>query len=194
MNRKKSVIHKWTVLAAGIIIFASGGLEPAAADEAAFSGALYSSALRDRAALPADLHRRAGNSIHSEDVEDEKVTNDPLIDANIGVKQYEPGSPEKIRQAVATPHIPKYLSVIGPLAPDAGSSSIQPLMGIIWNHKTESRRNWNIVLGLGGFNHPPKSFAPFDITEQILETEKNDITDQIRDAIQVIGFEIRYDF
>ena len=94
MKRKKSFIHKWTVLAAGFIIFASGGIEPAIADETAFFEALYSSALRDRAALPADLHRRAGNSIPSKDVEDEKVANDPLIDANIGVKQYEPGSPE----------------------------------------------------------------------------------------------------
>ena len=192
MNRKKKFNHKWTVLAAGFIIFSSGGPEPAAANEAAFSGALYSSLITDRTALPADRHSQIGNSIHRKDVERIKISNDLLIHARIRVKQYELGSPGKTGTAVATPHIPKNLTVIGPLASDAGSSSTQPLMGIIWNHKTKRSSKWNVVFGLGGLDPPPDDFAPFDIREQILEND--DIADQIKNAIQVIGFEIRYSF
>ena len=192
MNRKQKFNHKWIVLTAGFIIFASGGLEHSAANGAAFSDVLYSSPRMDRRTLPADPHSRAGNSIHSKDVEHEKVSNDLLIHARIRVKQYELGSPGKTGTAVATPHIPKNLTVIGPLASDAGSSSTQPLMGIIWNHKTKRSSKWNVVFGLGGLDPPPDDFAPFDIREQILEND--DIADQIKNAIQVIGFEIRYSF
>jgi len=191
MDKKNKFNHKWMALIAGLIIFISGGVEHTAANDVTLSETRSGPPLGDRLVLSAGRRPPAGDSLQSKDVEHEKLVNDFLIDANVGVKRYVFGSLGKIQPSS---HIPEKLTVIGPFASHTGSSSAQLLMGIIWTHRTASRRKWNFVFGLGGFNHSPEVFAPFGITEPILENEKNDIADQIRNAIQVVSFEIRFDF
>ncbi|MEW6670092.1 MAG: hypothetical protein AB1427_00230 [Thermodesulfobacteriota bacterium] len=80
-------------------------------------------------------------------------------------------------------------------APD---DDIRPLLGIDWEHEAGRRNKWNVVFGLGFYisnyddrNQPAVDLGP---EEPAAEREPMDLFEKLINAMQVVGFQVRYEF
>ena len=192
VKRKHKFIKIVLTASMSFMIFGAPGF--AVAGEPAFSGALYVDpppVLKLRqAAMPGRLFP---NLIHSGADEKEEINAGRLPAEALMLL------PGKWSQTGGMP-----AQMMDPLPffepPDLYNPSIAslPLLGFSWDRDAGKRNNWNVVFGLGlyisnykDWNHPPEDFG---LEEPVSNREQGDLFEKIQNALQVVGFQIRYDF
>jgi hypothetical protein len=106
------------------------------------------------------------------------------------------GERNKVEWAPAKMTGPRGL--VGPEEAYNRSGVSQPFLGLGWDRDGANRNRWNIVFGLGVYisnyrdrNHPTEDFG---LEVPVSDGEQTDFFEKIQNALQVVGFQIRYDF
>lgn len=192
VKRKYKMIK--IVLTASMFVMIFGAPGFAAAGEPAFSEALYANPppvlkLKQTAApgsLFPDLIRSGAD-------EKKEIKNDRLPAKALMLL------PSELHQMEWMPAKTIYPRSLFEL-PDLYNRSIasQALLGFSWDRDAGKLNNWNVVFGLGlyisnykDWNHPPEGFG---LEEPVSDREQRDFFEIIINTMQVVGFQIRYDF
>jgi len=192
VKRKHKMIKIVLTASMSVMIFGVPGF--AAAGEPAFSEALYANPppvlMLKQTAAPGSLFPiliRSG-------ADEKKEIKKDLLPAKALMLL-----PSELHQMEWTPAQMIYpRSLFEP--PDLYNRSIssQPLLGFSWNRDAGKLNNWNVVFGLGlyisnykDWNHPPEDFG---LEEPVSDREQIDLFEKITNALQVVGFQLRYDF
>ncbi|MDF1590087.1 MAG: hypothetical protein P1P89_01125 [Desulfobacterales bacterium] len=187
-NKRKIVLFA----SMSVMIFGAPGF--AAAGEPAFSEALYANPppvpnLKQTAApgtLSPDLVRSGAD--------EKKEIKKDLLPANALMLL-----PSELHQMQWMPAKMIYPpSLFEP--PDLYNPSLasQPLLGFSWDRDAGKLNNWNVAFGLGlyisnykDWHHPPEDFG---LEEPFSDREQRGFFETIINTMQVVGFQIRYDF
>jgi len=192
VKRKHKMIKIVLTASMSVIIF--GVLEHAAAGDPAFSAALYANpppVLKLKQTTTSDS--LSPDLIRSGAEEKEEITEDLLPAEELML------SPDELSQIEWIP-----AKTIGPQSPiepvDFYSriGAIQPFLGLGWDRDAGSRKRWNIVFGLGFYisnycdwYHPAEDFG---LEAPVSDRGQIDLFEKIQNALQVVGFQLRYDF
>jgi hypothetical protein len=78
------------------------------------------------------------------------------------------------------------------------TGTTQSLLVLGWDRHAGSPNKWNVVFGIGIYisnyhdrNHPAEYF---DLEEPVSDRDQMDLIEKLKNALQVVGFQIRYDF
>ena len=78
------------------------------------------------------------------------------------------------------------------------TGATQPLLGLGWDQDAGRRNQWNIVFGLGlyisNYRDGNHSAEGIDLNGPVSDSEQTDLFEKIKNALQVVGFRIRYAF
>lgn len=192
VKRKHKMIKIVLTASMSVMIFGAPGF--AAAGEPAFSEALYANPppvlkLKQTAApggLSPDLIRSGADK--------KKEIKKDLLPAKALMLL-----PSELRQKEWAP--PKMIGPQSQIEPvDAFNRTVanQPFLGLGWDRDAGSRNRWNIVFGLGFYisnycdgYHPAEDFG---LEKPVSDRGQINLFEKIQNALQVVGFQIRYDF
>jgi len=78
------------------------------------------------------------------------------------------------------------------------TGTTQTLLGLGWNHDAGNRNKWNFVFGLGLYilnyrdrNHPGEDTG---LEASVSDRKQIGVFGKIQNMLQIIGFQVRYDF
>ena len=192
VKQKNTVIR--IVFTASITVMIFGVPGYAAAGGEAFSNVIYVNpppfSMPDRNAA---LYRSSVHPVHSRNVEDWEVFFDLLPAEAVTLPPGEPGQTAWAPAKMTGPQPP-----VEPMDLYSRNSPVRPFLGFSWNHDAGNRDRWNIVFGLGfyisnyqAWNHPVENVG---LERPAPDREETDLFEKLMNAMQVVGFQIRYDF
>ena len=192
MKRKHKMIKIVLTASVSVMMFGVPGF--AAAGEPAFSEALYANppplSMSDRNATSYSL---IANPIHNRNVENREISPDLLPAEKLMLPLDELSQIEYAPAKMIGPQ-----SIAKPVEAYNRTGASQPFLGLGWDRDAGNRNRWNLVFGLGfyisnyqGWNHPADDFG---LEAPVPDREQGDLFEKIQNALQVVGFQIRYDF
>jgi len=182
------------VLSAGMSVMIFGVPGFAAAGEPVFSKALYvSSPPVSMIERNPTSYRLTVNPGHNRPIEDRELSSDLLLSETLMLP---PGELRQMERASAKTIGSQ--SQIEPVDAFNRTGANQRLLGLGWDSDAAGRNKWVVVFGLGVYisnyrdwYHPAEGFG---LETPGSDRDQMDLFEKIQNTLQVVGFQIRYDF
>jgi len=192
VKRKNKMIR--LIFTVSLSVMISGVPGYAAAEVPAFSHALYANPppgpMLKQKAISGSL---SPDFIRSGTDEKEKITEDHLPAEKLTLPPSELGQNEWMPAKTIYPQ-----PLFEPMNLYSRIGEGRPILGFGWDNDAGKLNRWNVVFGLGIYisnyhdgYYPPEDFG---LEAPVSDRDQVDLFEKIQNALQAVGFQIRYDF